>query len=136
MVGKLFARVILNRIWPHVEKHLPEAQCSLRGGRSTNDMMFALRQLLEKCSEQYQELHILFVDLVKAFDTVNRQLMWGLLLKIGIPAKVVNIISSFHDGMQARISIGGVFTKPFGVSAELKQGCILAPTLFVLFFTL
>ena len=37
--------------------------------------------------------------------------------------------------MQARISIGGMLTKPFGVSAGLRQGCILAPILFVLFFT-
>ena len=76
VIGKLFARVILDRIWPCIEKYIPEAQCSFRGGRSTSDMMFALRQLLEKCREQHQELCTV---LVKAFDTVSRSLMWALL---------------------------------------------------------
>ena len=57
-------------------KHYPEAQCSFRGGRSTNNMMFTLCQLIEKCCEQHQQLHIIFVDLVKAFDTINQPLMW------------------------------------------------------------
>ena len=51
ITGKLYACVILNRIWPVIEAHYPEEQCSFRGGRSTNDMMFALRQLIEKCRE-------------------------------------------------------------------------------------
>ena len=98
-------------------------------------MMFALRQLLEKCREQHQELHAVFVDLVKAFDTVSRPLMWALLKKIGIPPKVVNIIQSFHNGMEARVLIGGEFTEPFPVTNGLRQGCILAPTLFILLFS-
>ncbi|XP_060774398.1 peripheral plasma membrane protein CASK-like [Neoarius graeffei] len=98
-------------------------------------MIFVLRQLMEKSREQHRERHIIFLDLVKAFDTINRPLMWSLLLKIGIPAKVFNIIRSFHDGMKARVSINGEFTDPFEVTAGLRQGCILAPTLFILFFT-
>ena len=134
ITGKLYARVILNRIWPTVERHYPEAQCSFRGGRSTNDMMFALRQLIEKCHEQHQQLHLIFVDLVKAFDTVNRPLLWSLLAKIGIPTKIINIIKSFHDGMNAKVSIGGELTDSFEVSSGLRQGCIMAPALFILLF--
>lgn len=99
------------------------------------DMMFAIHQFLEKCQEQYQELHIVFVDLVKVFDTVNRPLMWALLKKIGIPPKLTNIIRSFHDCMEARVLVSGELTESFEVSNALCQGCILAPTLFILFFT-
>lgn len=44
VIGKLFARIILNRVRPCIEKHLPETQCSFRSGRLTNDMMFAVPQ--------------------------------------------------------------------------------------------
>ena len=96
--------------------------------------MFALRKLIEKCHEQHQQLHLIFVDLVKAFDTVNRQLFWSLLAKIGIPTKIINIIKSFHDGMNAKVSIGGELKDSFEVSSGLRQGCIMAPALFILVF--
>ena len=75
------------------------------------------------------------MDLVKAFDSVNRPLMWNLLLKIGIPSKIVNIIKSFHEGMMAKVSIDGELTEAFEVISGLRQGCILAPALFILFFS-
>ena len=84
-------------------------------------MMFALRQLLEKCREQHQELHLIFVDLVKAFDTVSRATLWQLLLRIGIPPKIVNIIRSFHEGMQAQVLVDGDMTEPFEVSSGLRH---------------
>lgn len=135
IVGKLYARIILNRVWPSIAPFIPEAQCSFQPGRSTTDMMFAVRQLLEKCREQHQELHLVFVDLVKAFDSVNREVLWELLLRIGIPSKIVNIIRSFHQDMEARVFVDGEMTEPFEVSSGLRQGCILAPTLFILFFS-
>ena len=79
IVQKLVAKAILNRVRPAIEQHLPEAQCRFRGGRSTIDMMFVCRQLMDNCKKQQQELHIAFVELVKAFDTVNREIMWQLL---------------------------------------------------------
>lgn len=91
-------------------------------------MVFALCQLIKKCGEQLQQLH----NLVKAFDSVNRSLIWN--LKIGILSKLVNIIRGFHEGMAARISISGELTEPLQVSFDQRQGCILAPALFILFF--
>ena len=42
---------------------LPESQCGFRGGRGTVDMIFAARQLQDKCQEQYDDLFITFIDL-------------------------------------------------------------------------
>ena len=70
--GKVFARILLNRLTQHVEQFLPEAQCGFRAGRGTSDMIFSLRQIQEKCIEQNMPLYMIFVDFTKAFDTVNR----------------------------------------------------------------
>ena len=73
IAGKILARVLLNRLLDHLEQgHLPESQCGFRSGRGTTDMIFAARQLQEKCIEQHQDLYMTFVDLTKAFDTVSR----------------------------------------------------------------
>ena len=49
------------------------------------DMIFTARQVQEKCREQHQDLYMIFVDLTKAFDSVNRQGLWQVLRKIGCP---------------------------------------------------
>ena len=55
-----------------LHKILPESQCGFRSGRGTADMVFTARQIQEKCREQNQDLYVVFVDLTKAFDMVNR----------------------------------------------------------------
>ena len=58
-------------------------------------MMFTARQLQEKCREQHKDLFMVFVDLSKAFDIVNRNFLWKILSRIGCPSKLVNRIRSF-----------------------------------------
>jgi len=73
--GKILARVLLNRLNDHVgiSNIIPESQCGFQAGRGTTDMIFAARQIQEKCREQNRDLYMVFIDLTKAFDLVNRQ---------------------------------------------------------------
>ena len=99
-------------------------------------MIFTVRQLQEKCREQNRGLYITFVDLTKAFDTVNRDGLWKIMSKFGCPEKFINIVRLFHDGMEARVKDNGEFSEPFPVTNGVKQGCVLAPTLFSMLFPL
>ena len=135
IAGKVLARVILNRLIINVsETIVPESQCGFRAGRGTTDMVFAIRQLQEKCRKQNKELHMVFVDLTKAFDTVNREGLWKILRKFGCPEKMISLIASFHNGMQARVQENGETSDSFPVMNGVKQGCVLAPTLFSILF--
>ena len=73
---------------------------------------------------------MVFIDLSKAFNTVDRSTLWILLRGYGCPEAFVKIIKEFHYGA---MSIGGSVTDPFEISHRLKQRCVLAPTLFTLF---
>nr|VZI06837.1 unnamed protein product [Spirometra erinaceieuropaei] len=74
IAGKIFARILLNRMNNHLEQGiLPESQCGFRRHRGTTDMIFAARQRQEKCHEMRTNLYSTFVDLRKALDTVNRE---------------------------------------------------------------
>nr|VZI22715.1 unnamed protein product [Spirometra erinaceieuropaei] len=71
IAGKIFARILLNPLNNHLEQGLlPESQCGFRRHRGTADMIFAARQLQEKCQEMRTHLYSTFVDLTKAFDMV------------------------------------------------------------------
>nr|XP_058942010.1 uncharacterized protein LOC131770312 [Pocillopora verrucosa] len=85
IVGKTFARVVLNRLQSLAERVYPESQCGFRAERSTIDMIFSLRQLQEKYREQRRPLYIAFIDLTKAFDLVSRSGLFTLLHRIGCP---------------------------------------------------
>ena len=122
VVGKVFARVVLNRLQSLASRVYPESQCGFRAGSSTADKIFSLRQLQEKCREQQQPLLLAFVDLTKAFDLVSK--------------KFLAIIISFHQDMQSTICFDGATSDPFLVSSGVKQGCILAPSLFGIFFSM
>eukprot|EP00745_Piridium_sociabile_P007473 TRINITY_DN1490_c1_g1_i7.p1 TRINITY_DN1490_c1_g1~~TRINITY_DN1490_c1_g1_i7.p1 ORF type:complete len:702 (-),score=160.58 TRINITY_DN1490_c1_g1_i7:112-2217(-) len=136
IAGKILARVLLNRLTVHLEQGLlPESQCGFRRGRSTVDMIFAARQLQEKCQEQNVSLYTTFVDLTKAFDTVSREGLWKIMSKFGCPDMFINMVRQFHDGMQARVQDDGALSEPFPVANGVKQGCVLAPTLFSIMFS-
>ena len=61
---------------------------------------------------------------------MNRELLWNVLTKAGFPPKFISILKAFHNGMFARIKVGGLLSDPFEVKVGVKQGCILAPILF------
>ena len=63
VVGKVFARILQERLQVVAEKILPESQCGLRKGRGCVDMIYTARQLVEKSREHDSALFMLFVDL-------------------------------------------------------------------------
>ena len=106
---------------------------SVRGG--TIDMVFAARQLQEKCQEQNVDLYSTYVNLTKAFDTVSREGYWRIMAKYGCPPKFITIVRLLLGDMMARVQDDGNSSEPFLVSNGVKQGCVLAPTLFSLMFS-
>ena len=55
--------------------------------------------------------------------------------KFGCPAKFIAMVRQFHDGMLARVQNDGEFSDPFPVTNGVKQGCVLASTLFSMMFS-
>nr|VZI52711.1 unnamed protein product [Spirometra erinaceieuropaei] len=104
IAGKIFARILLNRLNNHLEQGLlPESQCGFRRHRGTTDMIFAVRQLQEKCQEMRTHLYSTFVDLTKAFDTVNREGLWKIMQKFGCPERFTQMVRQLHDGMMSYV---------------------------------
>ncbi|KAI8490084.1 hypothetical protein Bbelb_321540 [Branchiostoma belcheri] len=132
--GKVLTRIMLLRLIQAVaEEVLPESQCGFRKDRSTVDMIFVLRQLQEKCREQHQDLYMVFIDLTKAFDTVNRPLLWEVLKRFGCPNRFLTVLKALHEGAMVRVLGSGSKSDPFQVCTGVRQGCVIAPVIFNLF---
>ena len=50
------------------------------------------------------------------------------------PPRFIAVVRQFHDGMQARVQNNGEFSEPFEVTNGVKQGCVMAQTLFSMMF--
>ena len=92
----------------------------------------ALMAMLRKRSEHNKDTWVLFIDLVKAFDTVNRDCLIDVLAKLGVPPNLVQIIGVMHEKVMVKFEVGDA-TKEFPSTVGVKQGDNLAPVLFVMF---
>lgn len=133
--GKIFGKILSIRLRSHIEQFLPESQAAFRTNRGTSDMLFCMRQIIEKCSEQSQELYIMFIDIVKAYDSVDRNLLWLFLNKFGCPPKFLNLLIELHSENVSRVRVQNDTTDAFQIKNGVKQGCVLAPFLFNIFMT-
>ena len=91
-------------------------------------MMFAARQLQEKCQEQHRHLFRAFLDLTKAFDTICRESFWNIVATYGIPEK------SFHEIILAKVPDERESSETCQIINDVKQGCVPAPTRFSVVF--
>ncbi|VDM03600.1 unnamed protein product [Schistocephalus solidus] len=80
-------------------------------------------------------LYTIFLDLTKVFDTVNRDGLWKVMQKLGCPERFTHMVRQLRDGMTARVTDNGTVSEAFAVTDGVKQGCVLAPTLFSLMFS-
>jgi hypothetical protein len=130
--SKVLTRIILDRIKTTVEQKLRKEQAGFREHRSCVILINSLRVIIEQNYEWNSTMYMLFVDFEKAFDSVDRCVMWRLLLKYGIPPKIVNLIRETYNGYECQVVHEGKLTEPFGVTCGVRQGCILSPIIFLL----
>jgi hypothetical protein len=79
--------------------NVTENQFDFMPERSTMKTIFLIRQLIERCREQKKDLHIVFIDLKKAYDKVPRNIMWWALQKNKVSIKYITLIKNMYDNI-------------------------------------
>ena len=135
-VGKALERVIQNRLVKYAEllNWIPESQCGFRSERGTVDVIFVSRYLSSLVVEKGMKLYKCFVDLTKAYDKVDRDILWMVLERRGVPIKLLNLLKGLLVGAVARVRVNGKFSEQFILERGLKQGSVISPLLFNIFF--
>jgi len=98
--------------------------------RSTIDRIFCIRQILEKKWEYNEEVHQLFIDFKKAYDSVSREVLYKILIELGIPRKLVRLITMSLTEIYSRVRVGKNVSDRFPIRNGLKQGDSLSPMIF------
>ena len=85
LLSKLLSWILTNRLNQHIKRIGLKEQAGFAPKRGCDDATAALKITLQKLSAAEHEACVLFVDLVKALDSVNREMLWKILAKFGIP---------------------------------------------------
>ena len=130
--GKVLNRIILERMREAVDRVLRENQAGLRPSRSTTDQITTLRIIVEQSLEWRMALYINFIDYEKAFDSLDRNVLWDLMANYGIPSKIISLVKNTYEGTNCRILHKGGLTESFSIESGVRRGCHLLPFLFLL----
>ena len=132
---KLFCSILNNRLTRALELNnvIADEQNGFRAGRSTGDHISSLSLIIESRIKRKKDTFATFIDFSKAYDRVNRSLLWHKLEALGVQGKMLNSLKSLYEHVQCTIRINGEYSEWFNVKTGLKQGCILSPQLFNIF---
>ena len=97
--------------------------------------MLVIRWLQELAWKKRIPLYVCFIDLTKAYHSVDRTLLWTVLARFGVPQNMISVIRQFHNGMRASVRLDDrVCSGWFAVEQGLRQACVFAPLLSSIFF--
>ena len=134
VASKLFTRVIINRVQGLIDRQLLEAQAGFRANRSTIDQIFILKMAMEKSREYNRPIYMCFIDIQKAYDSVNRDLLWKICRQYGLTDKIVRLLKLMYRNSRARVRIEGDLSDSFDIETGVMQGGIPSPVLFNILF--
>ena len=129
---KIIAILLHTRLLPIQEGLDHEPQCGFRPERGCIDAIYTVKQALKKRREHGKESWVFFLDLVKAFDCVPRELLWKVLEQFGVPAKLISILKALHNNFEVKFTVDDN-TQIVLCTIGVKQGDILGPILFTFF---
>ena len=134
-LSALYSKVLNERLSRVVEEHklLGEVQNGFRKERCGADNNFILDTVLWKASALRKNAHLGYIDVSKAYDSVNREILWQKLSTLGITGEFLSSLKSLYTDDCIDCVVNGLTTRPIFLRRGLRQGCALSPLLFALY---
>ena len=129
---KIYCDILNKRLTSWLEKHniLQDAQNGFRKDRNCQDNIYSLFNIVNNRKIAKQSTYSCFIDLRKAFDTVNRDCMFYKLLSLGIKGPIYDAIFALYDDVKCCVRVNNLHTDWLPVHRGVKQGCLISPTIF------
>ena len=132
IVAKIYNALLYNRIEPKIENIFRKNQNGFWRNRSTTSQILTICRILEGVREKNLEATILFVDFVKAFDSIHREMMEQILLAHGLPKETIAAVMMLYRNIKVKVGSMNGDTDYFDIVAGVLQGDTLAPYLFII----
>ena len=134
-VCKLYTNILNKRLISYLDSNniIEDEQNGFRKDRSCEDYIYTLTTIVQNRKTSNLSTFACFVDMAKAFDRVNRDILFIKLANIGISGNLLDSIKQLYAECTASVNVNGCYTDLFDISCGVKQGDVISPTLFSIF---
>ena len=125
---KLFEYCLLDKIDPYV--NLNDRQHGFRKNYSTSTAFFTLKETIMHYTNASSDVYACFLDISKAFDSVNHDMLISKLMKMGISEPIINVIRFWYNNQFVRVKYNGNYSEKWKIRNGVRQGGVLSGLFF------
>ena len=129
---KVVAKIYANRMKPLLHNWILPSQTGFVPNRCILDNIFLAFEAIAWARESQQDLSMLLLDFEKAYDRVNWTFLREVMERMGFHSQWIRQVMSLNDNATASVIVNGDISKTFRLQRSVRQGCPLAPYLFLL----
>ena len=132
---KVFEKIVHKRLLDFFTEFeiISPSQFGFQPKKSTSHAILDLTYKISNARKNSEHCCAIFLDLAKAFDTVNHSILLGKLSKLGIRGPMLNWFKSYLSNRYQCVSVGDKLSTPIKMSHGVPQGSVLGPLLFLLY---
>ena len=134
-INKIFEKVLYARLIDYIEKHniFYKYQFGFRKKHSTEHALIEIVDQIRLSIDNNQLTCGIFIDLSKAFDTVNHDILLSKLEHYGIRGNALDLFKSYLRDRKQFTVLEGKNSKTSSIDCGVPQGSVLGPLFFLLF---
>ena len=135
VISKIYEKLIYTRIYSYLTKKklIYSKQFGFRSNYSTNHALISITEHIRKLQDNGHYVCGIFVDLEKAFDTVNHKILCEKLDHYGLRGNVNKLIKSYPENRKQYVAINGFDSEIRNLLCGVPQGSLLGPLLFLIY---
>lgn len=134
-VSKLFERLLMDRMMPHIEEHniiIPE-QFGFQKGHSTVHQVVRVENIIQRNKALSNNTAMVLLDVEKAFDNVWHDGLIHKLVQANFPTYIIKMVRSYLSNRTFQVHLAGAKSELQEVAAGVPQGSVLGPILYNLY---